>query len=275
MGLRKTVSRSLCGLLALVLVLSFALPVNGIKWLAPAETPEYIYTVRIHCRASAGSAVMGQLEDGTLLQVAKAEGSYYRIVCPQMEGYIRQALVEQRDGEYYVNYIEGEPDTLATPARSLSQALQLRSSLVQLAREQVGAPYIYGRSAPGGFDCSGLTSYLYRSLDMQIQRCADDQMADGLIVAQEGLQVGDLVFFRESWSPWLASHVGIYVGDGQMIHADSRGVRYDSVLEGFYGDIYVGARRIVNTLAPAQEQLPTAATGFGMQRTAAGLRTAG
>lgn len=275
MGLRKLLSKGLCLLLALVCMVGTALPVYGIKPLTPVEQQEYIYTVRIHWGASAGSRVVGQLEDGTQLQVLDRVGDYYRIDCPQIRGYIRQELVEQVDGEYYVNYIEGAQDTLATPTVSLTQAAQLRSVLVQTAQAQLGTPYVYGCSAPGAFDCSGLTSYLYRTVERSIQRCADDQMADGVIVSEEGLQIGDLVFFRESWSPWLASHVGIYVGDGMMIHADSRGVRYDRVLEGHYGALYVGARRIIHTTTATAQQLPSAVTGFGMQRTVSGLRTVG
>ena len=266
--------RVISAVLCVFCLLATSLPVAAIKEPQPVETTALVTTALVRSSPSSRSALVGQLENGTRLVVLDTLDSYYRIDCFGRSGYIAAHLVEERDDEYYVNCKEGDKQTASMTLQSVTDALQLRSQLMALATEQLGAPYIYGRSAPGGFDCSGFTSYLYRSVGITINRCADDQMQDGLIVPQESLQIGDLVFFRASGSPWLASHVGIYVGDGLMIHADSRGVRYDSVLEGHYGAQYVGARRILNTAVTASE-ITSVTTPVPMTRSINGLRTAG
>lgn len=272
---RKLSHRFLCAFLCLVCLLTTVLPAAAIKAPKQVQKEETVTTALVRNRASSSSAVIGQLENGARLVVLEQTGSYYRIDCFGRNGYIWEGLVEHRDEEYYVNCKEGDAQTRTMALRELSDVLTMREQLMTMVKDELGAPYIYGRSAPGGFDCSGLTSYLYRNVDITINRCADDQMQDGVIVPQDCLQVGDLVFFRQTGSPWLASHVGIYVGDGMMIHADNRGVRYDTVLEGHYGQYYVGARRILNTAATTVDVLPSAATESPMARSMSGLRTAG
>ena len=83
---------------------------------------------------------------------------------------------------------------------------------VEAAKSQLGTPYVWGGSAPGGFDCSGLTSWAYKQAGMDIPRTAESQ-AVGRQVSYEELQPGDLVV----WS----GHVAMYAGDGQMIEAGS------------------------------------------------------
>ena len=269
--LRRFLSLVLC----LAALVATVIPAAALKQLPEKIRQETMLTARVHLSAKSSSRVIGQLEDGTALTVLDQVGSYYRIDCYEMTGYIAADLVLQQDEDYYVNCQEGHRDVILQDLQTMAEAVAIRDRLLALATAQLGAPYIYGRTAPGGFDCSGLTSYLYRNVDLPITRCADDQMQDGIILDPGSLQIGDLVFFRASWAPWIASHVGIYVGDGMMIHADSAGVRYSPVFTGYYGAIYVGARRIVNTAAITVDVLPAAATQNPMSRSVSGLRTAG
>ena len=111
----------------------------------------------------------------------------------------------------------------------------------------MGAPYIYGAVGPYGFDCSGLTSFLYANNGIALTRCADTQLADGVVVAKEGLQPGDLVFFRETGSAYLASHIGVYVGNNKIIHSGSKGVGYADLDGDWFKDYYLCARRVICT----------------------------
>jgi cell wall-associated NlpC family hydrolase len=87
-----------------------------------------------------------------------------------------------------------------------------------LAAALVGAPYRYGGSAPDGFDCSGLVWYVYHSVGIGLPRTAADQRAAVKPVDVDHLKPGDLLFFQTP-----ADHVGVYVGDGEFVHAPSSG----------------------------------------------------
>lgn len=91
------------------------------------------------------------------------------------------------------------------------------NGLITLLKAQLGKPYVYGAAGPNAFDCSGLTSYVYKNaLGIDIGRTTYDQLNAGIEVSQSELKVGDLVFPH-------SGHVGIYIGNGQMIHAPQTG----------------------------------------------------
>ena len=110
------------------------------------------------------------------------------------------------------------------------------SSLLAYAYQFQGRPYVYGATGPSSFDCSGFTSYVYRNAaGISIGRTTYDQMGVGKSVSYSELQPGDLVFTNGG------GHVGIYVGNGNMIHAPRTG---ESVKVGpIYK--YCGARRVI------------------------------
>ena len=109
-------------------------------------------------------------------------------------------------------------------------------AVLEAALAQVGDPYVWGGSGPNGFDCSGLTSYAYRAVGVSLPHSSRAQSQMGQAVSRDQLQPGDLVFF---YSP--VSHVGIYIGNGQMVHAPTSGdvVKVAPLMSGFSG-----ARRI-------------------------------
>jgi len=90
---------------------------------------------------------------------------------------------------------------------------------VAFAQSQLGKPYRYGASGPDAYDCSGLTSAAWRAAGITLPRTSQQQFAVGRPVAQADLQPGDLVFFYGN----QPSHVALYVGDGQIIHAPRPG----------------------------------------------------
>ncbi len=116
-------------------------------------------------------------------------------------------------------------------------------NVVAKAMEYIGTPYVYGGSSPYGFDCSGFAMYVYQKMGVSLNRTAAGQMLNGYRVSLQELQQGDLVFFGSRGN---IDHVGIYVGNGNMVHAPytGRSVCVESIYGSYYGPRLVGARRI-------------------------------
>jgi cell wall-associated NlpC family hydrolase len=110
----------------------------------------------------------------------------------------------------------------------------------------VGARYHYGGSSPDtGFDCSGFVAHVYeRAWGVELPRSTADQRHIGRPVKRAELQPGDLVFYNTRNRPF--SHVGIYLGDGDFVHAPRRGqrVRVESVNKPYWRARFSGARRL-------------------------------
>lgn len=121
------------------------------------------------------------------------------------------------------------------------------SSIAEFARAQVGKPYVYCASGPGAYDCSGLVMRAYSNIGISLPHSAMRQANYGYSVSRENLQPGDLVFFTTDGTGEI-SHVGIYVGDGMMVHASSPrvGVILSNIYDNWYRNRFMGARRLVN-----------------------------
>lgn len=115
---------------------------------------------------------------------------------------------------------------------------------IKLLKEQVGKPYVWGANGPDSFDCSGLVRYIYKNaLGKDIPRVSEDQSKVGQAVSREDLQPGDLVFF-DTMDKGKVSHVGMYIGNNEFIHAanSKKGV-IKSTLTGYYDKKFINARR--------------------------------
>ena len=121
------------------------------------------------------------------------------------------------------------------------------NAAVELASQFLGVPYVWGGTSPSGFDCSGLMQYVYAQLGYSINRVAEDQMKNGIPVSREDLQPGDLVGFYSSPGGGYVGHIGMYVGNGVMIHAPHTGdvVKYSSIDDNYYRSRFAGGRRII------------------------------
>ena len=124
----------------------------------------------------------------------------------------------------------GNPGSVVDPGGSG------RSGAVAIAQRYLGVPYVYGGASPSGFDCSGLTMYCYAQLGIGLAHGATLQQRASTPVPISALQSGDLVFFGNSS---FSSHVGIYAGGGQMIHAPHTGA---VVSYGPMGHAWIGGR---------------------------------
>jgi len=109
-------------------------------------------------------------------------------------------------------------ETVAAPSAPVVASSDAAQVAVDTAMAQRGKPYVWAASGPGSFDCSGLTAYAYRAAGVSLPHSSALQSTMGKAVGRADLQPGDLVFF---YSP--VSHVGIYIGNGQMVHAPTSG----------------------------------------------------
>lgn len=118
-------------------------------------------------------------------------------------------------------------------------------AIVNKAKQYLGVPYVYGGASPSGFDCSGLVYYVLKSLGYSPYRTPADQCKQGTYVSKANLEPGDIVFFHGTYTSGI-SHVGIYAGNGQFIHApNSRSVvSYADLTSGYWANHYYGARRM-------------------------------
>jgi peptidoglycan DL-endopeptidase CwlO len=143
--------------------------------------------------------------------------------------------------------ISGEPPVSATgvgvsastPEGSVVAPPNVHGGVVGIAMHYLGVPYVWGGSSPRGFDCSGLVVYVFAQIGVSLPHSSYAMYAMGTPVSMSQLQPGDLVFFTG------ASHMGIYIGGGQFIHAPHTGdVVKISSMTGYYSANFVGGRRL-------------------------------
>ncbi len=130
----------------------------------------------------------------------------------------------------------GEP--AETPVRS-------GQFIADFALQFVGYPYVWAGNTPAGFDCSGFTQYvILNTVGTNIGHASYGQMNYGAWVDAGNLQPGDLVFFAGTYGPGI-THTGVYIGDGQFVHAENpgTGVTIGWLWSDYYGAHYAGAMR--------------------------------
>ena len=130
-----------------------------------------------------------------------------------------------------IEVVAGE-NALDPPPAPISHEAQVRAKVVAIATSELGKPYVYGAAGPGAFDCSGRTQDVYGQAGVSLPHTAAGQLESTPNVTAAQLQPGDLVYFYAG-----ITHVGIYIGAGQMIDAPHTGtvVRVDSMQ--YYGPL--------------------------------------
>ena len=124
-----------------------------------------------------------------------------------------------------------------------------RKKLLEDAKYFKGGKYVWGGTTPQGFDCSGYVQYLYKKHNVNLPRTAWAQSKQGQSVDKNSLEKGDLLFFLTDKKRGIpVTHVGIYLGNGQFIHAASKkkGIIISPVHHGYYADKFVSAKRVAH-----------------------------
>ena len=166
-------------------------------------------------------------------------------------GMVVDILSDLGNGWYQVDggYVSAEYITLV--GADFEGSSELGAAAAAMAKSLLGCRYVSGGRGPSSFDCSGLMYYIYKQLGHPIARGSSSQYYNsGYFVSTDAMQPGDLIFFFDrrfdsSGGTLPTTHVGMYVGDGQFIHASTTSyrVQYDSIY-GYYAPYIVGAKRI-------------------------------
>lgn len=182
-------------------------------------------TVNVRAAATTESESLATIDAGTVVTVNGLVNGWYDVTCQYgTEGYVRSDLLVLTSN--------------ATSGKG--------SSIVETALSHLGTRYVYGGASAGGFDCSGFTMYVFAQVGIKLPHGATSQLSYGTEVSRSDLQPGDLVFFQDYG--YTASHVGIYIGGDQFIHASSsyyngHCVVITSLSETYYNNHYLTARR--------------------------------
>lgn len=121
------------------------------------------------------------------------------------------------------------------------------SDIVAFAKQYIGTPYVWGgNSLSKGVDCSGLVQQVYKQFGLSVSRTTFTQIGEGKAVDMNNLQAGDMIFFDTDPKVGGPDHVGIYMGNGKMIHAPRPGksVEISDMTTGYWQGIFMGGRRI-------------------------------
>lgn len=208
-------------------------------------------SLRLREGAGTDSAVLSMIPNGTEIDVMAEEGDWYLVSYRGLMGYVHQDYI---DFTPLIALEEDEADAAEAAELALSMvSIQpedtlagIQQEIVDYACDLIGCRYVYGGTTPsGGFDCSGFTMYVYGQFGYYLPHASSSQLNYGTPVARDELQMGDLILFSNGGP---ISHVGIYIGDGQFVHASSSRTGYvvvSSLSESYWVARYYGARRLV------------------------------
>ena len=214
------------------------------------------YLANLRSGPSTSYGVVAQAESGDKVYIFGFNCGWYKVKYDGVVGYIRSDLVTLTEVPYEnhggSNTYGGGGGSSSGSSDSYDSGSSYSSSslgeqLAATAQKYIGCAYVFGGTSPSGFDCSGFAQYIYGLYGVSINRTADMQLYNGYSVSYDNLAPGDLVFFANTYTTdAAASHVGIYIGGGQFVHAANSysGVKTSYLSEDYYSSRYVGARRI-------------------------------
>jgi cell wall-associated NlpC family hydrolase len=186
-----------------------------------------------------GAETLAVLAEGQPVEVrAETIGEWQPVNCAGAGGYINTSLIAWEASASSVGPVELEQKEGKRKGSSGNE-------IVDFAMRYEGHPYVYAGDGPRAFDCSGFTMFvIQKTLGIDITHDMAVQYEMGSHVRRNGLQPGDLVFFKNTYQHGL-SHTGIYIGDGQFIHAEneSTGVRISDLDSDYYSSRWYGAAR--------------------------------
>ena len=190
----------------------------------------------------------------TSLNVRSGAGTSYSVITKLSKGTVVDVLESASNGWKKVKtsngttgWVSGSYLTTGVVEYPSTPSTNKVQAVIDLAHKQLGKPYVWGAEGPNSFDCSGLIYYVYKNAaSITLPRTSSAQYSAGVAVSRSNLKAGDLIFSSTDGTGNI-THVAIYVGDGQMIHAPRTGKNVEkvSINKSYWNKAYVGARRVL------------------------------
>lgn len=214
------------------------------------EKTMYVNTASIYMRKGAGTnyEVVDSLILNSSVIVTGEINDWYQVKVSGKTGYIAKRLLSSKKTEESTTRSSEERTNNQEQTTTNNVVTSKGEEVVNYAKQYLKCKYVYGASGPSTFDCSGFTMYVFKHFGISLSHSATAQSKKGTYVAKEDLQPGDLVFFKDYQTMDGIGHCGIYVGDGNFIHASSGTgycVKLSTLLTGSYNTRYSTARRII------------------------------
>lgn len=209
-------------------------------------------SVNARSEANKSSSVVKKFDTNDKVTVTGEDGDWYIVDINGKKVYIQKSLLSSKKVETTSrssnsltenneeNNVEEQKEETTTESNKSADAI------VAYAKTFQGYPYVYGTNGPRSFDCSGFVQYVYKHFGYSLSRSSKTQANDGVAVSKSNLQPGDILIFKNTAKTEIG-HVGIYIGNGQFIHASNpkTGVTISSLSSASYQQRYVTARRIL------------------------------
>ena len=227
-----------------------------------------VNTTKVNLRSGPGTSygVVDAASKGEKAYIIGISNGWYKVIYGEHVCYVRSDYLDLTEKPYEnkssakspkfyrggkslgvepsASALNGSTSSGTGSSGNISTSKVTGAQIVALAKQNLGVPYKWGGTSPSGFDCSGFVYYVLNTLGIKASRTLTTMYAQGTEVSKSELKPGDIVFFKNTYKSGL-SHVGIYVGDGQFIHAPSSGkvVSYADLNSDYYTSHYYGAVR--------------------------------
>ena len=196
-----------------------------------------VTTDTLNVRSGAGTSysVISKVHKGDTVNIVGSSNGWYKI-----------ELSNGKTGWVSADYVSLGSSSNNSNSSS-STTTNKAQAIVDLATKQIGKPYVWGAEGPSSFDCSGLTYYVFKNaVGISLPRTSTEQSKTGTTVSKSNLQPGDLIFSSTNGTGNV-SHVGIYIGNNEMIHAPKPGdvVKKTKINNSYWDNAYLWSKRYI------------------------------